>query len=527
MFSFLFGKVPQRKMIFRYRFPQLAQIILETTRYYSSAHRKLQMVRQPYDQLKDLKEKLSKNSTPSSVEWNEIRKSLIDERRFTSSNIDSTILGLCETLESGKSYLNFLRSKEVRLNLAVIGRLLRLYRCKSNLSEQEQQEILDIYTEMRENHSVLDANTCEHLVVALTLTNRWRLSFELLDMIKLTGIPNSVAYSCIIAKCFNDGEPETGWKMLEELATNKRYPSDDVFMAWIDYSMKDGKTFQSNLLKMLAFTNDKGLFVSKQVGNALLQLPVTVGIHGMECRITDKGKCSHCKSSLASIAVPEESFRALKDAFLQSVIVKKEIFNKTTPEELKRFQHFVKQTKPYDVVIDGLNVAFSTGNQKSPATYAMQLASVVRHYVQRNKRVMVIGRQHMNRWKSKDMKYIREKSYLFLTEDLSQDDPFLLYAALESGPDTDFFSRDLMRKHSFLLGEELSTVFKRWQQQHQYSLLSVTPEGRVLVKAPFQFELFAHSVPDDPKRWHVPLVDDSFRVPKMEKQAKWVCLKFD
>jgi len=51
----------------------------------------------------------------------------------------------------------------------------------------------------------------------------------------------------------------------------------------------------------------------------------------------------------------------------------------------------------------------------------------------------------------------------------SQDDPFLLYATLRSGQETDFFSRDLMRSHAFLLGPELKTTFRRWQQEHQYS----------------------------------------------------------
>lgn len=278
---------------------------------------------------------------------------------------------------------------------------------------------------------------------------------------------------------------------------------------------------------MLSFTDAKSIFLSKRIGSALRKLPAQLGIRATETRVTDGGKCSHCKSTLASIVVPEESFRALRDAFVQAVIIKKEIFNKTTPKELERFQVFLKKTTPYDVVIDGLNVAFSTGNQKNPAVYAMQIASVVKHYVRQRKRVLVIGRQHMDRWRSKDMKYIRENAFLFLTEDLSQDDPFLLYATLESGPHTDFFSRDLMRRHWILLGEELGGVFKRWQQEHQYSLLSITPDGRVIIKSPFKYQMFAHCLPEDSDRWHVPLVEDCLKIPRKEKQASWLCLKFD
>lgn len=513
------------------RWLRLPQTVLGTARHYAGVHQKVPHIRLPPGRIAELKEKLVASPVPTAAEWSTIRKGILDERRFNATNVDSTVLGLCHGLESGKSYVRFLRENGIELNLAMAGKLLRLYRTEhsdgAGLSEEERQEILRLYEDLRGKNPVLDANTCEHLVAALTLTDSWRLSFELLDMIKLSGIPDSATYSYLIARCFHAGEIEAGWKLLEELCSNKRLPKDDVFLEWIEHCLKDEASFKQNIIKMLAFTNAKSLFLSKRVGSALTKLPPRLGIRAAESRVTDSGKCSHCRSSLASIVVPEESFCALRDAFIQAVIIKKEIFNKTTPKELERFQVFLKKTKPYDVVIDGLNVAFSTGNQKSPAVYAMQLAAVVKHYVRLRKRVLVIGRQHMDRWRSKDMKYIRENAFLFLTEDLSQDDPFLLYAAMESGPGTDFFSRDLMRKHSFLLGDELGGVFKRWQQEHQYSLLSITNDGRVIIKSPFKFDMFAHRSPGNEHQWHVPLVEDSVKIPKVEKQACWLCVKFE
>lgn len=108
----------------------------------------------------------------------------------------------------------------------------------------------------------------------------------------------------------------------------------------------------------------------------------------------------------------------------------------------------------------------------------------------------------------------------------SQDDPFLLYATLRSGQDTDFFSRDLMRSHAFHLGPELKPIFRRWQQEHQFSLVTQTQSGQIIVKEPIRHRLCAHEVGDG-GTWHLPYCEtytqhpsDSFEVP-----AHWLCLK--
>lgn len=65
----------------------------------------------------------------------------------------------------------------------------------------------------------------------------------------------------------------------------------------------------------------------------------------------------------------------------------------------------------------------------------------------------------------------------------SQDDPFLLYAAMHSGPNTGFVSRDQMRGHAFKLSDpKLKQLFYRWQQRNQYDFLFMTNDGKAIVK---------------------------------------------
>lgn len=79
-----------------------------------------------------------------------------------------------------------------------------------------------------------------------------------------------------------------------------------------------------------------------------------------------------------------EEFNSLKQHFFDNVIVGKNVFYKTNPSELERFKNFIRDLPPHDVVIDGLNVAYSIGT-KQPPTVLSSLVSRSSHlcfYVQ-------------------------------------------------------------------------------------------------------------------------------------------------
>lgn len=172
----------------------------------------------------------------------------------------------------------------------------------------------------------------------------------------------------------------------------------------------------------------------------------------------------------------------LNEQFFKKVLLRNNVFLKSTPQEVEKFENFLLRSPRFDIVIDGLNVAYSTGTKKPPHVYSNILATVIKYFVNKNKTILLFGRRHMNSWPKNDMNFIRRNASIFLTDDLSQDDPFLLYAAIKSGPATDFFSRDLMRSHSYLLGPQLKEIFRRWQQEHQYSLITTLNTGQVIIK---------------------------------------------
>lgn len=74
--------------------------------------------------------------------------------------------------------------------------------------------------------------------------------------------------------------------------------------------------------------------------------------------------CKACKEKLAPIKVLVKDFKKLQKEFLNRVLIRKDVFVRSNPTELENFRTMIKQTAPYDVVIDGLNVAFCSGKKK-------------------------------------------------------------------------------------------------------------------------------------------------------------------
>lgn len=505
-------------------------------RLLASQHkRRPQLGAVPSDQLDLLKaEYFERKSELNVEEWQRVRNTLTDSYKYINEhNVDAVILGLCSTgkqLPVAKSYLRYLQAQESKPNAATLGRLLRVYNAAYHireLSEEEQSEILHICDMLQGNHEVLDASSCEHLIHGLVATSQhWQRAQSFLEMMKVTSAPSISAYSALATKAFISQEPDIAWRLLEEMLEIRKLPKCEVYLAHLESSVRNIETFGSQLERLLLFLERHDILLSDKVAQQLVALAQRMPkqLQVTSTHLEQMGKCSACQQHLEHVAISDTQFAELRGSFLDKVLIRKDVFQKSTPEEVARFKKFVEQTAPYDCVIDGLNVAYSTGTKKPPQQLAKLLATVVRYFRERRKRVLVLGRQHMRSWSKPAMQYIQNNASVFFTNNLSQDDPFLLYATLRSGQETDFFSRDLMRSHAFLLGPELKTTFRRWQQEHQYSLVTQTQTGKIIVKEPIRYLLSAHKVDNV---WHIPCSEtytpnppDRFEVPE-----KWLCLR--
>lgn len=200
-------------------------------------------------------------------------------------------------------------------------------------------------------------------------------------------------------------------------------------------------------------------------------------------------------------------------------MIGRDIFTKSTPDELVHFKDFLSKMQPFDVVLDGLNIAYSAGQRKPSDLYASLLSVVVNHFANQNKRVLVLGRVHMTRWPRRHWDEIKAKATIFLTQNISQDDPYLLYCALSSGQKTIVVSKDLMRGHKFLLkNRRHKMMFDRWLNQRQYLLIRVNKKNVPIFEVPLPYSEVPQKLDGI---WHVPFIT---QLDKESLYKTWLCI---
>lgn len=306
-----------------------------------------------------------------------LRTTIINQFPFLQVNVDATLLGLCnpETqLRVAQSYLDFLQSEGITPNYATIGRILRMYypaHQKGELLDKDQQDILKIYQKIRQQHEVLDQTTCENLISALIVTPQWKESLHLLDMVKIAAQPTVHAYSMIAAKAFTSpGDMELGWKLLKEIGESGRQPKCEIFIQYLETIRSDPANFLNNLDRFLQFIAEYRITVSKAVVDKLQEVVKTSNFIVSTARIGRNGQCSCCRQYQPNISISTKEFMQLSTSFMDKVLIRKDVFLKSSPEEVDGFVRFIDRTAPYDCIIDGLNVAFSMGTKKPPYVYA-------------------------------------------------------------------------------------------------------------------------------------------------------------
>ncbi|XP_074517099.1 mitochondrial ribonuclease P catalytic subunit [Sebastes fasciatus] len=470
------------------------------------------------------------------AEWRKLKESLGNQQRFDTHMMNVLFKSEAE-LDIAKSLLTFVAMETGTLSYELLLSYLTL--C---VKRGHDTEVFDIYDIMRGSFPSLETGASSLFIKSFSRTARWREALSILRELKKVFTPSPRNYGDVITAAVLNGDMTTAWALYDELFEKGLSPHPETWDALFkgvretkeETKEEVGKEaeamsqseHQERLLGILLYMRNNQIYPQHSLASSIktwFESLTGQKWTGSWTGATPKGVCRCCKSELESIQLTAEEYQQLKDRVMADIIQGRDVFNKTTPEELESFKEFVKRKPAFDVVVDGLNIA---NINKDKSKLSETLLAVVSELEGQGLTVLVLGRKHMLRpsrsWDRHNMNIIQQKAHCFFTENISEDDPFLLYATLHSGNHCRFVSRDLMRDHKACLPEGATRrLFFKWQRGHQLVVDGYVAAGR---KVRFQsIPSYDTIVQTSADSWHVPY-DDTEDRSTYEVPQRWLCL---
>lgn len=309
-----------------------------------------------------------------------------------------------------------------------------------------------------------------------------------------------------------------------------------------------------HLLNVLEISyRDRVQFITKQPSE-FAQALEDLGIRNFRNpTIKMSGRCTRCNSHLHMYN--DKDTRQLNQS-IQSLINLGEsgLRLNASQEESERFLKFLdalyqKDKKPIDVVIDGLNLSYRntmgynfhkqsitddyqrTVRRHSVSSLTQVLVNTIlrNDMLRRFKKIVVIGRTHMQNWPGLIDFFKKNNVYFFPSGEKSQDDLFQLYAATLN-PKTILITNDFLRDHLANLELESRVLLERWIDTHQAWILNKN------LKAiwPTPFEKMP-TIDRENRRFHLPVINynllDTIALheppPHLNsKMVTWLCCEY-
>ncbi|XP_033497711.1 mitochondrial ribonuclease P catalytic subunit [Epinephelus lanceolatus] len=477
--------------------------------------------------------KMQPPDRPLSVaEWRKLKESLGSQQTFD-IHMMSAIVKSEAQLDIAKSLLTFVALETGTLSYELLLRYLTL--C---VSSGHNTEVFDVYEIMQGRFPSLETGASTLFIKSFSRTTRWREAVGILQEVKKVFSPSPRNYGDIITAAVLNGDTTTAWALYDDLIEMGLSPHQETWDALfkavrktedekgMDAEDMSEAEHQEKLQGILLYMRDNQFYPQQSLANSIKTWFESLKGQkwtGSWSSATPKGVCRCCGSELESIQLTAEEYKQLKDRVMTDIIQGPDVFKKTTPEELERFKAFVKRRPAFDVVVDGLNVAHISSDKSRQSE---NLLAVVLELVGQGLTVLVLGRKHMLRpsraWDKHNMNVIQQKAHCFFTDNISEDDPFLLYATLHSGNHCRFVSKDLMRDHKACLPAGATRqLFFKWQRGHQLVVDGhLTVGKRVRFQSISSFDTIIQTSGDS---WHIPY-DDTADRSTYEVPERWLCL---
>ncbi|KAM5235240.1 mitochondrial ribonuclease P catalytic subunit isoform 2-T2 [Ctenodactylus gundi] len=441
----------------------------------------------------------------NSEEWDKLKEDFKGKANFENW-ISMQMAHSNSSIDVAKSFLAWVAAK----NNGIVGYNLLVRYLHLCVFYKQTSEVIDIYEIMKARYKSLESGAYTLLIRGLMDSDRWRETLKLLEDLKKVMTPSVRNYNDCILGALLHQDVNVAWDLYEELLSHELIPMLETLKTFFDFG-KDIKDdhYSNKLLGILLYLRNKQLYPGESFAHSIKTW-------------FESGQCTGCGKTIESIHLSSEEYEFLKEKIMTDVIDGGDQYRKTTPQELKRFKNFVKSCPPFDIVIDGLNVA----KMIPKARESQILLEVVSQLTKQNLQLLVLGRKHMlkqsSRWRKDEMEKVQKQASCFFADNISEDDPFLLYATLNSGNHCRFITKDLMRDHKACLSDaQTQRLFFKWQRGHQLAIRHIFQGSKITFQHIINYDTVVQTTGDS---WHIPYDEDGVERYSYEIPTRWLCL---
>ncbi|CAH8837681.1 unnamed protein product [Trichobilharzia szidati] len=366
----------------------------------------------------------------------------------------------------------------------------------------------------------------------------WRESLELLSTSEMNGFDYTKVYEMICLSAIKFDNVSSVFECLNQL---KCCPKDDVFFKFFDkLSTVEEEEEQEEAVGLV-----DQLFQLMRTHRWIMSSEVAKYIDAWFCKLKDKrwmGNlsahissrgyfCSVCNGSLPPADMSQFRLSEMADRFFETVVKGTDIrnlFMSAKSDEIDTLHQFLdSQTEPLDCIIDFLNLMNTRRFQftdSSGILVAEVLRQINKDFNLRRFCLVSKGNTTLRRpgfWNPIKIlgNQLGISVHKFCTNAKSEDDAFLLYMALKSGPQCYIVSNDEFKNYRFSAGRELGEQISRWQSHRHIVLQPFIPS--VYLK-PSKCDLSVHGSRDI--GWHIPYHSGKSRKFYTAVNS-WLCLR--
>nr|CAG4635037.1 EOG090X0CGF [Alona affinis] len=451
---------------------------------------------------------------------------ILNEHSFDANFMKACVIA--HNYPLGKKYLQIMEAEGKKINTATLARFLQLsYFCRKEAEDQDSTELERLCRILQSHSQFLDRHTNESLILGLSITKSWRDALTLFYENEKTHT-SSDAINALIDRLLENDEFSEAESLMDTIGSeNIKLVHDVTYEHWIkkcEVDLNAWNIFCDCLARNEIFPNQ---IVTQSLKDMLERRSVDAYSGQWTTVDNSTGSCRSCGQALLNLSVSAEEFVGLRDAVLKKLIaepVRSGVFVGSVTEEVEAFKKMVHQTGPYDVVIDGVSVAYLNGINwhNHPRARMEAILSVVKYFDWENQNILVIGKNDLNKWYPPLLKEIKRRANIFTTGNMSRQDPFLLYATLQSAR-TKIVSDDIFRNHLWRLADNrIAAIFRTWKRSSQFQIKQMFPnEGRVEMQHPLKYKSVTQFAGG---YWHIPYDDGTPRY-SYQLPETWLCLK--